>query len=554
MHSKERNKVSAIPSSQLTFFKPVDRTPPIQVQRRDVNWIEITGKLAIGTASILVLVLAWMNNSHVEAVRILLHNTPGRIYATILGVYGISSTIWSFWRLWLAMRYKPTPTVSRDRLPKITVVVPAYNEGPLVGRTIRHLAKADYPEDRIEIIVVDDGSEDDTWKHIQEAAAEVGSRVKILHFAENRGKRHVLYEGFKRGTGEIFITVDSDSLIAPDALPALVSPMVVDPTVGGVAGNVTVLNRDESIIPQMLTVRYVMTFDYKRAAQSMMGRGAVLCCAGALAAYRRSAIEPVLDQWLHQTWLGGKARAGEDHAMTNLILKQGHNVRYQRSARVWTKSPTTYQALCKMFLRWARSNVRETAHTWSYVFGKFHGGNANGIRFNFIMSALGMWLPYPLLAAALVLSVFMPSIFGLKLLAMCVTGASFSMLFYLARERSVHAIFAIVYGFYATLLLCWVWPYALMTSHKSIWMTRSKNKASPSNRPMRMGESVLNTPVFTQQPSFAGQLVFAKQAGFNPQPAFTTQPAFAVGAPRPQVAIGSPMPSMSGPVFADAKE
>ena len=270
---------------------------------------------------------------------------------------------------------------------------------------------------------------------------------------------------------------------------------------------------------------------------------------------------PVLDQWLNQTWLGGKARAGEDHAMTNFILSQGYNVRYQRSARVWTKSPTKYMSLCKMFLRWARSNVRETAHTWSYVFGKFHRGNANGIRFNFIMSALGMWLPYPLLAAALVLSVFMPSIFGLKLLAMCVTGASFSMLFYLVRERSLHAIFAIVYGFYATLLLCWVWPYALMTSHKSIWMTRSKDKASPSNRPVRMGEGVVTgmsgfipQPAFANQPAFAAQLAFAKQSGFSTQPAFATQTSYAVGAPRPQVAIGSPMPSMSGPVFADAKE
>jgi len=540
--------VSALPTSLLTLIKPVDRTPPVTVQRQSVSWVEIAGKLGIGIASILVLVLAWLNESHVQAVRILLHNPPGRVYATILGLYGISSTVWSFWRLWLAMRYKPTPTVSRDLLPKITVVVPAYNEGPLVARTIRHLAKADYPEDRIEIIVCDDGSEDDTWKHIQEAAAEVGPRVRTLHFAQNRGKRHVLYEGFKRGTGEIFITVDSDSLIAPDALPALVSPMVLDPTVGGVAGNVTVLNRDESIIPQMLTVRYVMTFDYKRAAQSMMGKGAVLCCAGALAAYRRSAIMPILDQWLNQTWLGGAARAGEDHAMTNFILKQGYNVKYQRSARVWTKSPTKYLSLCKMFLRWARSNVRETAHTYSYVFSNFHKASARGIRFNFIMGFLGMWLPYPLLATAIVLSLFMPSIFGLKLLAMCVTGASFSMLFYLARERSLHAIFGIVYGFYATLLLCWVWPYALMTSHKSIWMTRSKNKASPSNRPVQASEPATAVPVFNPQ------IAFGVPSGFSAQAAYRSEPSLAVGAPRPLVAIGSPMSGMSGPVFADAKE
>jgi len=527
--------VSAIPSGFASFFTRPDRTPPIRLVGQPIRWLEIAGKLGIGAVSILVMVLAWVNNSHVQAVRILLHNPPGRFYASILGIYGVASTFWTFWRLWLAMRYKPTPTVSHDRLPRITVVVPAFNEGALVGRTIRHLAKADYPRDRIEIIVVDDGSEDDTWMHIQEAAAEVGDRVQTIRCLENRGKRHALYEGFKRATGEIFITVDSDSLIAPDALPALVSPMVVDPTVGAAAGNVTVLNRDEAIIPQMLTVRYVMTFDYKRAAQSMMGGGSVLCCAGALAAYRRSAVMPVLEQWLNQTWMGGKARAGEDHAMTNFILAQGYAVRYQRSARVWTKSPTKYTALCKMFLRWARSNVRETAHTWKYVFTNFRKTPTAGMRFNFIMSAIGLWLPYPLLAAAFVLSAWMPLVFGLKLLAMCVTGASFSMLFYLARERSLHAIFGIVYGFYATILLAWVWPYALLTCHKSIWMTRSKNKNSASNQAVpatRVRSGGALRPTRANSPML--QPAMAARTGNGP--------------------VGSPIPSLSGPVYAEAKE
>ncbi|HVP11581.1 MAG TPA: glycosyltransferase, partial [Phycisphaerae bacterium] len=355
--------------------------------------------------------------------------------------------------------------------------VPAYNEGALVGETLRHLAKARYPEDRMEIIVVDDGSDDDTWEHISSAARQIGPRVTPIHCPVNRGKRWALWEGFRRGTGSIFVTVDSDSLVSPDSLKALVSPMVEDGRVGAVAGKVSVLNHRDGLIPRMLGVRYTMTFDYKRAAQSMMGGGAVLCCAGALAAYRRSAVLPILDRWLKQTFRGGPARAGEDHAMTNFILSQGFKVRYQRTARVVTKSPTTYTGLCKMFLRWGRSNIRESIHTGRYVFTGFRPESKLGIRFNFIMCALGLFLPYPFLICGLVLALFLPTIFGLKMVASCVGAAFFPLVFCVGREQNTEGVFAIPYSLYSTFLLSWIWPYALLTCQKSVWMTRTAKQA-----------------------------------------------------------------------------
>ena len=266
----------------------------------------------------------------------------------------------------------------------------------------------------------------------------------------------------------------------------MVSPLVRDTAVGAVAGNVSVLNDCDGLIPRMLRVRYVMTFDYKRAAQSMMGGGAVLCVAGALAAYRRSAVMPVLNAWLHQTYLGGRARAGEDHAMTNFVLEQGFKVKYQRTARVRTQSPTTYAGLAKMFLRWGRSNVRETIHYSTFVFKRFREGPLVGIRFNFFLCASGLLIPHVFLAIALYLVVIWPAVYGLKLLAACVTGSLFSLIFYAVCKRRSDAIFAIPYGFYATLLLGWVWPYALLTSHKSVWMTRTATSPDAgSNRPVR---------------------------------------------------------------------
>lgn len=456
----------AITSARSVSYRSVGARTPKDLQL----------KLGIILASCAVCGLALYFDSARQAMRIM-WNSPALKPLMIAGAsYATFSVAWSFWRFALALMYRPVPTVRDERLPKITVVVPAYNEGALVGDTIRHLARADYPRDRYEIIVCDDGSTDDTWRHIQKAASEVADLVRILplHFDENRGKRWVLWEGFRRASGDIFITVDSDSLIETDALKAVVSPMVEDRQVGGVAGNVRVLNRDAGIIPRMLSVRYVMTFDFKRAAQSMMGGGSVLCCAGALAAYRKKAVLPILDAWLHQTYLGGHARAGEDHAMTNFLLKQGYKVKFQRTARVYTKSPTTYAGLAKMFLRWGRSNVRETVHTASYIFTRFRPGLQIGVRYNFINCAIGLALPYAFLGTAVVMSFLYPTIFGLKLLAACVTGGLFSLGFFAVRERNSDCLFGIVYSFYVTLLLGWVWPYALLTSHKSVWMTRDK--------------------------------------------------------------------------------
>lgn len=467
-------------TTALTLWNPLVRSVSARTHRLVQGPANPAFKATVVLLSATFVLLAWWFNSARQAVDLLLCSTPGRALLYAGSAYGLFCTVWAFWRLYLALRYRVVPTVEESRLPHITVLVPAYNEGALVADTLRHIARADYPRDRLEIIVVDDGSQDDTWSHIQAAAREIGPRVTPLHCPINRGKRWALWEGFRRGTGDIFVTVDSDSLIAPDSLRALVSPLVVDEQVGAVAGNVRVLNQQDGLIPRMISVRYVMTFDYKRAAQSMMGGGAVLCCAGALAAYRRSAVLPVLNQWLHQTFRGRPARAGEDHAMTNFIIKQGHKVRYQRTARVFTKTPKTYVGLCKMFLRWGRSNVRETVHTARYVFTPFRKERKLGIRFNFVMCAVGLILPYPFLFCALVLALFLPTIFGLKLLATCVYGSMFTVLYCAARERNTDALYGLPYGFYSTLLLWWIWPYAMLTCNRSVWLTRTAAHTTPA--------------------------------------------------------------------------
>src|SRR5262249_47937511 len=150
--------------------------------------------------------------------------------------------------------YRPHAAATMEDAPMLSVVIPAYNEGAMVARSIESVALAHYPAGRLEIIAIDDGSKDDTWRHIEAAARRFPQLVTAVRLPGNRGKRGALAEGFRRARGDIFLTVDSDSVIERDALLAAAGPFR-DSRIGAVAGKVAVYNRDAGLIPRMLHVR-----------------------------------------------------------------------------------------------------------------------------------------------------------------------------------------------------------------------------------------------------------------------------------------------------------
>ncbi len=134
-------------------------------------------------------------------------------------------------RTWLWLQYKPYP-VPPGPLPKVTVIIPAYNEGGMVEKALYSVAASDYPAECLEIICIDDGSRDDTWDYIERAARRYPGLIESIRFPQNRGKREALYAGFTRGSGEYFVTVDSDSLVTPQTVKQILAPLLQDPGVG----------------------------------------------------------------------------------------------------------------------------------------------------------------------------------------------------------------------------------------------------------------------------------------------------------------------------------
>ena len=366
--------------------------------------------------------------------------------------------------------YKTVPSVTDEELPVCTVIVPAYNEGKQVYDTLLSLVNSDYPASKLQLLCIDDGSKDDTWAWMQKAKRILGDGVEIFQQPTNMGKRHALYRGFHLGKGDVFVTVDSDSIVKEDTLRNLVSPFIVDKDCGAVAGNIRVLNHKKALLPKMLDVSFVLSFEFVRSAESSLN--SVLCTPGALAAYRKTAVFACLPEWINQTFMGKPSDIGEDRAMTNMILKQGHKVLFQRNAYAYTNVPESYTGLYKMFIRWGRSNVRENIEMSKYVFTKFREGAKSGARLLFISQSLKIIMSYPFILFMLFFIVTHPVLFLSSTLFGILIVASFPMIFYAKRYNLAESFWVYSYSVLYTFALFWITPYAIATAGKRGWLTR----------------------------------------------------------------------------------
>lgn len=446
--------------------------PPLSRTRRFHDYQDQPGDSAWRALILLgfglLLYASWRFNVFHGVMHSARHHEWGRFIVAPAILWTAMGMLMLVFRTLLWFRYRTPPLADVSDAPTMTVIIPAYNEGAMVARTIASVANAHYPPAQLEIFVVDDGSSDDTWEHILRATEAFPARVTPLRFERNRGKRAALEAGFRRGRGEIMVTIDSDSVIEPQTLLAMAGAFG-DPRVGAVAGKVSVYNRDGGIIPRMLKVRFALSFDFLRAVQSTYGT--VYCCPGALAGYRASVVHTVLDRWIGQRFLGRACTFGEDRALTNDILDQGYDCVYQRAAIVHTLVPTTYRRLCKMFLRWDRSYVREELRFIGGIVWKRRPFARAVACADFLVSNLRFPIGWATLGLLATLAPVHPQVL-LRFCCALLLVSAFNMLYYLRSERSWDFIYGIGYAFFSVFALFWIFPYALCTARAQGWLTR----------------------------------------------------------------------------------
>lgn len=239
----------------------------------------------------------------------------------------------------------------------INVIVPAYNEEGYVGRTIEALLATEYPREKLNVVVVDDGSTDGTY----EEATGYASDIVTVVTKENGGKYSALNYGLMFCEGEYVITIDADSLVASDALKRIVAPLQADDDIGAVAGNVKVTNRD-SLVTKCQALEYIISINIYRRMLDLMG--VVTVVPGCLGAYRRDVLEDVFAY--------DPETLTEDFDLTIKVLKQGYEVRANQ-ALVFTEAPGTWEDLYKQRLRWYRGNFMTVFKHWDVLTDERYG-------------------------------------------------------------------------------------------------------------------------------------------------------------------------------------
>jgi N-acetylglucosaminyltransferase len=258
-------------------------------------------------------------------------------------------------RRFAALGHRPVPVAAGRYSPDVDVIVPCYNEEPaLLAACLRSLAGQDY-KGEMRVWVVDDGS-DNREALLPVLHAEIGLFQRVALLESNHGKREAQAVALRIGSGEVVVTVDSDTTIAPDGIRRIVA-LLRDPGIGAVTGNLRASNRDAAWLTGLIDTRYQLLFERERAAQGLFGT--VFCCAGPFSAYRRTAVEAVLADYLGQRFLGGRRVFGDDLKLTNLVLAAGYRSVYEPAARATTNVPSTLRCFFRQQLRWNRSFYRE---------------------------------------------------------------------------------------------------------------------------------------------------------------------------------------------------
>src|SRR5581483_7488652 len=237
------------------------------------------------------------------------------------------------------LRRRRTPDIGEYE-PRVAVLIPAYNEEKVIVRTVRSVMNSTYKN--LRIVVIDDGSKDRTYNVVREAyPEEIASGLLTVLTKPNAGKAEALNFGLKQLEEEIYVGIDADTVIAPDAVARLVCHFA-NPRIGAVAGNAKVGNR-VNLWTRWQALEYITSQNFERRALDLFD--VVTVVPGAIGAWRTAAVKS-----------GGAYHpdtVAEDADLTMNLLEQGYAVIYEDQALAFTEAPINANGLARQRFRWS---------------------------------------------------------------------------------------------------------------------------------------------------------------------------------------------------------
>jgi poly-beta-1,6 N-acetyl-D-glucosamine synthase len=297
---------------------------------------------------------------------------------------------------------------------KVSIIVPGYNEEITAPKTVENLLLSDYPD--IEIVFVDDGSKDNTFRNIQSLYGN-HPKVKVLT-KPNGGKASALNYGIGFASGDILVCIDADTVLKPDAVSLMIACFDED-QVAAVAGNVKVGNR-KNLLTRWQSIEYITSQNFDRRAFELVN--AIIVVPGAIGAFRRDVVMKV-GMFTTDT-------LAEDCDLTLRLLEAGYKVRTCNEALAFTEVPETLHMLLKQRFRWTFGIMQSF---WKHRGSLFVRRNPNLgwiVLPNMLVFQLILPLLSPLVDLTLLVSLFLPKggIIALLYLAYYVLDMSISIL------------------------------------------------------------------------------------------------------------------------------
>ena len=342
-----------------------DRSQTVSALPRILDWLHTRGDSVVPLSTLLGTtrdaVMPPLQQGGQSLTR-LVSSIGFRIY------HGIEEFLWAFMIvatalvvirtlivIWLAYGFRRGPKA--DFAEPISVVMAAYNEGKVIAETLRALLGTDY-KGEIEVIVVNDGSRDETSAEV-ERVAHVDPRVRLLQ-QENLGKARALQRGLAAVHHGIVVFIDADTQCQHDTLPRLLEPFA-DERIGAVSGHAKVGNL-RTFIARCQALEYTCGFNLDRRAYNRWN--CVTVVPGAISAIRKDAIDEA----------GGLSlqTLAEDTDLTLSLHKHRHRIVYVPDAIAWTEAPESVRTLARQRFRWAYGTLqclwkhRDMVFNWNY--------------------------------------------------------------------------------------------------------------------------------------------------------------------------------------------
>jgi len=282
------------------------------------------------------------------------------IKAIIMIAYFVSLYFITFWLLVLIEKGVKPRKVRLNNFPTVSICVPAYNEEKNIAETLHSLISLDYPSEKVQIIVINDGSKDKTLEVTQKFIAENTIYNIILLNQKNKGKGAAMNNGLKHATGEFFISMDADSIVGKKTLKELL-PHFYNTNVAAVLPMIRVQHKS-TIMRKIQHCEYLINFFYKRLMSHL---NCVHVTPGPFSIYRRKVMVD----------LGGydENNLVEDLEIAVRIQKANYEIIQVLETSVYTKAPANFIQFYKQRNRWYKGSLLNVFKYRSMVFNKSYG-------------------------------------------------------------------------------------------------------------------------------------------------------------------------------------